>query len=100
MQNSVEPCRLLLTSLTLLLGVTGNLLIIFAILGYRKMKSPTNVFLASLAFADLLLCVLCLPVKVVGNEIQQKVSHFLNLLLWDREMQKYEVSKPALIRKP
>ncbi len=44
--------------------MTGNLLIISAILGYRKMKSPTNVFLASLAFADLLLCILCLPVKV------------------------------------
>ncbi len=28
------------------------------------MKSPTNIFLASLALADLLLCIICLPVKV------------------------------------
>ena len=51
-------------SLTLLLGVIGNFLIIVAIIGYRKMKTPTNIFLASLAFADLLLCLICLPVKV------------------------------------
>ena len=50
--------------LTLLLGVIGNLLILVAILGYKKMKSPTNVFLASLAMADLLLCLICIPVKV------------------------------------
>ena len=51
-------------SLTLLLGIIGNLLILVAILGYKKMKSPTNVFLASLALADLLLCLICIPVKV------------------------------------
>ena len=50
--------------LTLLLGVIGNLLILVAILGYKKMKSPTNVFLASLALADLLLCLICIPVKL------------------------------------
>ena len=51
-------------SLTLLMGFIGNLLILVAILGYKKMKSPTNVFLASLALADLLLCLICIPVKV------------------------------------
>jgi len=55
---------LLFPSLTILLGVVGNLLIIVAVLGYRKMKTPTNVFLASLAFADFILCVICLPIKV------------------------------------
>lgn len=50
--------------LTLLLGVIGNMLILVAILGYKKMKSPTNVFLASLALADLLLCLICIPVKL------------------------------------
>ena len=60
----LSKCSVHFHSLTLLLGVVGNLLIIWAILGYRKMKTPTNIFLASLAIADLLLCVVCIPVKV------------------------------------
>ncbi len=51
--------------LTFLTGIVGNVLIIVAILGYRKMKTPTNIFLASLAFADMLLCIVCIPVKVL-----------------------------------
>jgi len=44
--------------------VFGNAMILCAVLGFREMKSPTNIFLASLAMADLLLCIICLPVKV------------------------------------
>ncbi|XP_073997680.1 QRFP-like peptide receptor isoform X2 [Rhodnius prolixus] len=50
--------------LTLVIGVTGNFLIIFTIARYRRMKSITNVFLASLASADLLLILVCIPVKL------------------------------------
>lgn len=59
--------------LTLLLGVVGNLLILVAILGYKKMKSPTNIFLASLALADLLLCLICIPVKVKKPAVFSKL---------------------------
>ncbi len=55
---------LIVYGLTLVLGVVGNVTIIVAIAGHSKMKTPTNVFLASLAMADLLLCVVCLPVKL------------------------------------
>lgn len=51
-------------TLTLVVGVVGNSLIIFTICRYRRMKSTTNVFLASLASADLLLITICIPVKV------------------------------------
>uniref|UniRef100_T1IDU0 G_PROTEIN_RECEP_F1_2 domain-containing protein n=1 Tax=Rhodnius prolixus TaxID=13249 RepID=T1IDU0_RHOPR len=51
--------------LTLVIGVTGNFLIIFTIARYRRMKSITNVFLASLASADLLLILVCIPVKKI-----------------------------------
>ncbi|XP_054268779.1 QRFP-like peptide receptor [Macrosteles quadrilineatus] len=51
-------------TLSLLLGVTGNILIVFTTCRYRRMKSPTNVFLASLATADLLLIIICIPVKL------------------------------------
>ena len=52
------------SSLTFLLGVIGNSLIVFAVFVYRRMKSSTNIFLASLAIADLLFCLICIPVKV------------------------------------
>ena len=55
---------LLVFTVTFIIGVVGNFLIIFTIASYRRMKSTTNIFLASLASADLLLIVLCIPVKV------------------------------------
>ena len=63
-EKKLMPVKHIFSRFTLLLGVIGNLLILIAILGYKKMKSSTNVFLASLAFADLLLCLICIPVKV------------------------------------
>lgn len=51
-------------SVTFLLGVVGNTLIVWAVSFYRRMHSPTNIFLASLAVADLLFCLICIPVKV------------------------------------
>lgn len=55
---------LVVYSLTLALGLAGNTLIVFTTCRYRRMKSPTNVFLASLACADLVLILICIPVKV------------------------------------
>ena len=51
-------------SLTFSLGVSGNILIILTVMKKSSFKSPTNTFLASLATADLLLIMVCLPVKV------------------------------------
>lgn len=39
-------------------------LIIFTIARYRRLKTITNIFLASLASADLLLVIICVPVNV------------------------------------
>ena len=46
-------------------GLIGNLLVIFAIAKVQRMRSITNLFLLSLASADLLLVVVCVPVKVI-----------------------------------
>ena len=45
-------------------GFIGNTLVIFAITKVQRMRSITNLFLLSLASADLLLVVVCVPVKV------------------------------------
>ncbi|XP_035825968.1 QRFP-like peptide receptor [Aplysia californica] len=49
--------------LTLVLGLTGNLLVIISVAKYRRMHNVTNIFLLSLASADLLLVTACVPVK-------------------------------------
>nr|KAG5705820.1 hypothetical protein BaRGS_030710 [Batillaria attramentaria] len=50
-------------TLTLLLGLIGNSLVVFSVSYYRRMRTVTNVFLLSLASADLLLVLICVPIK-------------------------------------
>lgn len=50
--------------LTYMIGFVGNCLIIFVIARYQRMRSVSNLFLASLAAADLLLIITCIPVMV------------------------------------
>lgn len=51
-------------SLAFLLGVVGNTLVIYCIAKYKRMQSITNQLLLSLACADLLLTLVCVPIKV------------------------------------
>lgn len=52
-------------SVTFLAGILGNVLILVSVARSTVVKnSPVNVFLASLASADLLLICICLPLKV------------------------------------
>ncbi|KAK3091317.1 hypothetical protein FSP39_018886 [Pinctada imbricata] len=53
-------------SITLILGLVGNILVILSVARYKKMQNVTNIFLLSLASADLLLIVICVPVKCVA----------------------------------
>ena len=54
----------LVYGLTLAIGVVGNFLVIFSIARYRRMQNVTNIFLTSLSSADLLLILICVPMKV------------------------------------
>lgn len=55
---------LIVFSVTFILGLIGNCLIIFTTLQNRRMQNVTNAFLSSLSSADLLLITICIPVKV------------------------------------
>ncbi|KAL5015726.1 hypothetical protein ScPMuIL_005315 [Solemya velum] len=49
--------------LTLLLGLIGNVLVIISVARFKKMQNVTNIFLLSLATADLLVVLICVPIK-------------------------------------
>lgn len=50
--------------ITMILGIVGNVLVIYTIATYQRMKTITNTFLVSLASADLLVILVCVPSKV------------------------------------
>lgn len=54
--------------LVFMLGTAGNTLVIFCIAKYKRMQSITNQLLLSLACADLLLTIVCVPIKVSPPE--------------------------------
>jgi hypothetical protein len=62
---------------TFILGFFGNLLVIIAILRFKKLQSVTNIFLISLATADFLLIIFCVPFKVIT--IILFCSHFITI---------------------
>lgn len=49
--------------LTFAVGMIGNCLIVYSVVHFKRMKSLSNVFLASLATADLIVIIFCVPVK-------------------------------------
>ncbi len=51
--------------LAYLIGVVGNGLVVYLIIKVKKLHSITSLFLVSLAAADLLLILICVPVKVI-----------------------------------
>ncbi|XP_066299100.1 gastrin/cholecystokinin type B receptor-like [Branchiostoma lanceolatum] len=46
-----------------LLGTVGNVLVVFSVARFRRLRSTTNYLLGNLATADLLIVALCVPVK-------------------------------------
>ena len=66
--------NLFVFGITFIIGILGNCLILVAVIRHTHVKnSPVNVFLASLASADLLLILICLPLKV--SRIQIHIVH-------------------------
>lgn len=54
-------------------GVLGNVCVVMVVASFPRMRSTTNLFIANLAIADLLVNVLCLPFTLVSNVLQGKI---------------------------
>ncbi len=57
---------LILLSLVSLFGTSGNLLVITSVVFIRKLRKPCNYLFASLAIADLLVCVILMPTALTN----------------------------------
>uniref|UniRef100_A0A336MZM8 CSON009136 protein n=1 Tax=Culicoides sonorensis TaxID=179676 RepID=A0A336MZM8_CULSO len=50
-----------------IVGVCGNVAVVVVVARSPTMRSPTNLFIANLAVADILVNILCLPFTLIGN---------------------------------
>lgn len=74
--------------LTFVIGLVGNVLVIFALLFDKKWRSVTSSFLVSLAMADVVFLVVCVPYEMIirlssvwsGGMVLCKVAGFVEML--------------------
>jgi len=50
--------------IAILFGIMGNMVILYAILSNKKMRTPRNFFIVNLAISDLLLCSMTMPLTL------------------------------------
>lgn len=48
-------------SLIFVIGITGNLLVVYVVVRKKSMQSVTNLFIMNLALSDILICLLAVP---------------------------------------
>lgn len=78
----------LIYGLAFILGLVGNVLVIFALLLDKKWRSVTSSFLVSLAMADVVFLVVCVPYEMIirlssvwsGGMVLCKVAGFVEML--------------------
>ncbi|XP_053393811.1 allatostatin-A receptor-like [Mercenaria mercenaria] len=75
----------LVYGITMVLGLLGNSLVIVSVAKFKNMQNVTNMFLLSLATADLLLIMICVPIKCAAffsyiwrfGEVLCKLVHYV-----------------------
>lgn len=68
-------------SAVFLVGVTGNCLVVTVVYRSPRMRSPTNLFIANLACADLLVNVICLPFTLISNVMEGRFACYSVIVL-------------------
>lgn len=68
-QAQVEPLvyglLVALYACMIIVGATGNLLVILVVIRNRTMRTARNVFIVNLAISDLMLCLITMPLTLV-----------------------------------
>ena len=64
-----------------LLGLIGNSLVVSVVYRNPRMHNVTNYFIVNLAIADMLVCLLCLPITLLSNLFSGKSHSALCFLL-------------------
>lgn len=58
---------IILYALTFIVGLSGNVLVCFAVWRNRSMRTVTNIFIVNLAIADLAVIIICLPPTLLSD---------------------------------
>ena len=85
--------------LVFIVGLIGNVLVLVAVFsGGRSMRhSVTNIFLANLAVADLLVIIACLPFTLISNLIYRKLRPCRNYYSLILKMQQNQSIKNLIL---
>ena len=67
---------ILLYSVIFIVGFVGNIVVILSICYLKKLHTITNMFIVSLSLADLLLIIICVPIKVSNNKKTTKTTNY------------------------
>lgn len=66
-----------------ILGLLGNVFVIFAVIRFRQMRTITNFFITNLAFADILVTLFCILATLISNIVTHKYFYFTNLVYFN-----------------
>ncbi|XP_037660603.1 neuropeptide Y receptor type 4-2-like [Choloepus didactylus] len=66
-QDSVDPMVFIVVSYSIetIVGILGNLCLIYVIMRQKEKANVTNLLIANLAFSDFLMCLICQPLTAV-----------------------------------
>lgn len=69
---AVSVMLFLVYSIVFVVGIIGNCFVLAVVYRAPRMRTVTNFFIANLAFADILVIVVCLPINLVANLVTRE----------------------------
>lgn len=79
-----------------MLGLTGNMLVVYVVVRNKAMHTVTNLFITNLALSDILLCILAVPFTPLYTFTGKIFPSFAGLAV--REMVECSSHVPSLLR--